>query len=308
MKSIKIPKIYTNPLVVATLLRENLDEWTQRSLRLSLARGKLRDPELEELYHRIVQNFAGLEQYCSSKPFKYVIKSGDTVKVIGVGPEILWDDDKKSIIFDKFHMYPIPKGINHRHIYVTDFVAAAGLTDRHWDPKEWKDQLLDLESVDFLEQLFGISIQIWEREYSQTKGQDNYSLYYLGSVFSAEEYFLHLQAQTGLLLFIDDPDKYFSKYFICTNENCFFQFRSQQKLDQHSQLCGQETTRIVQEELGLSGKLVKKAEDHGLIPKLGYNRNFLFFDIESTLPRSTVCTQRTKVMTTHELVSIAANR
>ena len=308
MKIIKIPQRYQHPMVVAALLRSHVEEWSQRSLRHCLRRGKLRDPDLEARYFQLEREFSTLDDFCSRVPFKFIIKIGDNVKIIGRGPEILWDDDKNSIVFDKFHMYPIPRGIKNKHVYVTDFVAEAGLTDRHWDPTEWDGDLLDMEAVLFLERLFRIKIQIWNQNYSLSEHRAIYDQEYIGSIISEKEYYLHHQEKTGYLLMIDEPEKYFDKYFLCTNENCFYTFRSQKQLDQHTQLCGLDNTRILQEELGQSGKLVKKAEDRGLIPKVGYNRNFLFYDIESTLPSSDVCTQRTKVLQTHQLVSIAANR
>ena len=308
MKTIKIPQRYQHPIIVAALLRSQIDDWTQRGLRNSLPRGKLRDPDLEARYFQLEREFSTLDDFCSRAPFKFIIKIGDTLKTIGEGPDILWDDDKRAVVFEKFNMYPIPKGIKNKHVYVTDFVAEAGLTDRHWDPEEWNGVLLDMEDVPFLESFFRIKIQIWNQTYSVKQNRAIYNQEYIGSIISEKEYYLHHQEKTGYLLMIDEPEKYFDKYFTCANEHCFYTFKSAKQLDQHSQLCGQENTRIVQEELGQSGKLVKKAEDHGLIPKVGYNRNFLFYDIESTLPSSDVCTQRTKVLQTHQLVSIAANR
>ena len=130
----------------------------------------------------------------------------------------------------------------------------------------------------------------------------------MGSRYFTKSVMVHFQEETNVFFVIDDEKKYLEKRFRCPNENCFFDFRSQKLFDDHFKLCGKTETKIIQQSMGPSSELFDKAEKHGLIPNCGFNRNFLFFDIESVLPPSDTRTEKTIVSTTHSLVSIAANR
>ena len=307
-RSLKIPNRYEHPIIVAFLIREKHAVWNFETAKSEFRRDRLFDNELEELYYHYAQNFTSIADFCSSKEFEFFIKDKDGLQRFSSGPEICFDSIKGRIIFDKIDLYSIPKGVNSKLTQVNDLLTFMNIDSPEWDKSDWEDELLTLENIMMIEELFFIKLEIWTRKFCRREFRVLYENLYVGDKSNSNVATLHYQEESESFIVVENPIQYFDKYFACQTENCFFTFKTQKLLDEHSKLCGKEKVRIVQDELGPSEKLIKKAEERNLIPKCGFNRNFIFFDIESVLPKSQVQTKKTRVLSTHSLVSIAANR
>ena len=169
---------------------------------------------------------------------------------------------------------------------------------------------LDYDTMRVLETNYQIRFLVWTKGMNPKTDRPFFHLYYTGSRAYTKEVFLHYQCETERFLMITDLEKYFVNYFICQNRrsSCYFTFHTRKLRDQHQELCCKEKVKIQQVELGPSGALIEKAEKAGLIPKTHHRRDFLFYDIETVLPKSIVKTTKTSVFSTHEVVSIAVNR
>ena len=155
-----------------------------------------------------------------------------------------------------------------------------------------------------------LRVMIWTKKFNKDTRKISFEYLYTGNLTSNREIHLHYQEETGCYLLISDKSSYFKNYFVCKNrdQRCYYQFETKKQLEQHQILCCNEKVKIVQTEMGPKDVLIKKAQVAGIIPKTGKNRDFLFYDIESVLPKSSVKTKKTSVLSTHSLVSIAVNR
>ena len=170
--------------------------------------------------------------------------------------------------------------------------------------------MLEYDFIDYIEHMFDLRVVIWTKRRKEECHRTEFQLLYTGFQGSTKEVLLHFQEETGCFLLISDEKSYFKDKYWCKNRNrgCYFQFESKALLDHHEILCCGEKIKIVQTEMGPNQNLIRKAEESGLIPKTEIHRDFLFFDIESVLPKSTVKTKKNTVLSTHSLVSIAVNR
>ena len=305
---LKIPNRYEHPIIVAFLIREKHEVWNFEAVKSEIRYDRLFDYELEEAYHNYARNFTSIANFCTTKEFEFFIKDKDGLQRFSSGPEICFDSIKGRIFFDKIDLYSTPKGVNSKLTEVNDLLTFMNIDSPEWDKSDWEDELLTLRNIMMVEELFFIKIQIWSRKYCEVEHRVLYENLYTGDQSSSNSAVLHYQEGCERFIVVENTVQYFEKYFACETETCFFTFRTQKLLDEHSKLCGKEKIKIVQEELGPSGKLIKKAEERNLIPKCDFNRNFIFFDIESVLPKSRIQTNKTKVLSTHSLASIAVNR
>ena len=313
ISALDCPKRYEHPIIIAYLLKIKCSQWDVKSVKKEIYRDRLRDPELEELYFQLAQTYTSAGNFFLDKPYKCIMKTPDGLRSVGDGQEIYVDLIKRRIMFDKMDMYWIPPGMKNKFTEVNQLLKFLNVQSSPqasaWYEDDWENEKLSIDNLFMVEEMFFIQINIWNRKFCKTENRNIYRQIYTGQNCSVSKTaLLHFQDETETLFVIEDKEAYFDKYFLCSTEGCFYTFKSQALLDVHLKLCGKETVKIVQEELGFSGKLIKKAEKAGLIPKCGFNRNFVFYDIESVLPRSNCQTERTKVLSTHRLVSIAVNR
>lgn len=305
---LKIPNRYEHPIIVAFLIRQKHEIWNFAAAKSEIRSDRLFDYDLEEAYYHYAQIFTSISDFCATKEFEFYVKDKDGLQRFSSGPEIFFDAIKGRIFFDKIDLFPIPSGVNAKFVEVNDLLTFMNIDSPEWDKSDWENELLTLRNIMMIEELFFIKIEIWSRTYCNLEHRVLYKNIYTGDKSSSNSAIIHYQEGSERLIVVENSVQYFDKYFACKTELCFFTFRTQKLLDDHSKLCGKEKVRIVQEELGASGKLIRKAEESNLIPKCDFNRNFIFFDIESVLPKSQVQTTKTKVLSTHSLASIAANR
>ena len=308
MTSIQIPKRYKYPLC-AVLRKFNLEqgiEWNARNVKKCLPKGKIRDPEIESAYFELEKSYTTLQDFCERIPYSFIIKEGHDVVSYSNGPEIMFNVEKRAIYFNKCDLYWIPPGVSIRTSDVNSNMK--GLTSKFYNPNFWLGKSLDLNTILELEEIFEVKFEIWARTFSKKETRNLYSQLYLGHDSYPEVKYFHYQEETSSFLIIDDPHRYFDKLFECPVPFCFYSFRTRKLLDDHQIHCAKESLKIEQKEYGNSCELITRAENHGLIPRCGVNRNYLFFDIESVLPSSNVRTQKTVVLSSHKLVSLAVNR
>ena len=306
MSFFTIPKRYKYPIIVAAIIRDAVDIWELPNARRVFFRSKFRDYENENRYYELEREFVSLENFCTRVPFNVVLKDKDGLRRFPGGPDLYFDIEKNRVIFKKSDLYWIPTGIEKKGTTVVDLLTQAKLPDR--EKADWEGQELDFETILDLEDYFQIKIEVWTRYFVESQKKNVYKQYYMGSKYFTDSVIVHFQEETNVFFVIDDDKKYFEKLIRCPNKNCFFDFRNQKLFEDHFKLCGKSETKIIQEAMGPSSELLEKAERHGLVPKCGFNKNFLFFDIESVLPSSDIQTAKTTVSSTHVLVSIAANR
>ena len=299
---------YKKPLIAACLIRKRAEVWDIKNVRKQLRGGKLRDPEDEDKYFRFEREYVSLEEFCSSAPFNFTIKTENGILKFPKfdSPEIYFDLVKSRVIFDEADLYWIPGGVEKKY-YVNQLLEKTPRAQ--WNPENFEGEKISFDMVERIERSFKVSIKIWSREFCNKTHANFYEEFYCGSHFYEDTIYLHYQKATEMFLIIDNPKKYFEKYFRCKNPKCFFILQSEKLLKHHENLCGATGTKIVQDVLGPTSELLERAEKHGLIPRLiEPNRNFAFFDIESVLPSSNIRTQKTTVHSTHQVVSIAVNR
>lgn len=303
-----IPQKYKSPIITAALLRNLCEDWDVKNVKKHLRAGKLRDPDAEERYYELEREFTTLADFCNSAPFNFVIKRTEGLEAYPGGPDLYFDIEKSRIIFDRSNLYWIPSGIKTKTIGVNDFLTILNIDSPLWDKEDWTGENLTLENIMMLENAFSLQIKLWSRVFNTKTRANEYTNIYVGSKFPGRKLNCHIQLESNMCFFIDDNEKYFEKYFICPNERCFYEFRTQKLLDDHLLHCGSERMKVVQQVLGPASDLLEKAKSFGLIPECGFHRHFLFYDIESVLVPSDISTEKTQVQSTHQLVSIAVNR
>ena len=301
-----IPSRYRHPIIIAYLLREKLGEWSQQKVRREFTRDRLKDYELEECYFLLEERFTSVADFCSDKSFCFFIKAENGLLTFSDGPPIFFDQTKARIYFQIFHLYSVPQGIKNYFTTVNEILTALKIPPR--SIKDWEEEEMNFETISEIETWFDLKIEVWSRVFCNKQRRILYKTIYTGDIAYSRKVYLHFQRETQTFLLIDDVPTYFEKLFECQTQGCYFTFKTLKLLNEHQKLCVLSEVKVVQEELGPSEKLIEKAEKAKLIPKCGYNRNFIFFDIESVLPSSDTRTEKTEVLSTHQLVSIAVNR
>ena len=303
----KIPEKYEKPILLISLLVEDLETWTLENVRTKFRKSTLRDPDLRNEYHRQLNNEVTTEQLFSRSNYCFVIKDEEKIEEYGQGPKIFYENRTRRIFFDASVFYHIPKGVNKEISSVNQLLSHLGVTHPYVD--YWENEEISLEFLPYIEEMYNISIQCWMKERSKSLNRYVYSQIYFGDL-NGKECILYYQKETEKIFLVEDQSQFFSTLFVCKNEElgCDFRFRSLKLKQQHEVRCGDTKTIIKQVELGKNDKLIARAEEKGLIPKMQENRAFIFYDIESCLPRSDIATTNTTVLSTHTLVSIAVNR
>ena len=301
-----IPEKYQKPILLVFLLSEKLDVWTVENVKREFRKGTLRDPDILNTYHRLKNQF--ILENLSDASNCFVIKTESGVEKYGFGPKILFESKTRRIFDLEEDFYHLPKHVDKLIFRVDQLLTHAGISRPFVD--YWVGQPLTLKNIRQLEASYPLVINVWMKQKSDSFSGYTYQQIYDGQLQTGKMVNLHFQSETQKLFLISDDTKYFSTLFICKNEEkgCYYRFNSAKKLAEHEKSCGNERCKIYQTEYGKTGKLTEKAVKNGLIPRATINRNFIFYDIESTLPKSAVATNNTRVLSTHHVVSIAVNR
>ena len=301
-----IPEKYEKPILLIFLLSEKLNIWTVENVKREFRKGTLRDPDILNTYHRLKNQF--ILDNLSEANNCFVIKTESGVEKYGVGPNILFESKTRRIFDLEQDFYHLPKHVNKLIFQVDQLLSHAEISQPYVE--YWQGQYLTFKNIRQLEACYPLVINVWMKQKSESLSGYTYHNIYNGQLQTGKLVNLHFQRETKKMFLISDDTKYFNTLFKCKNEEkgCLFIFNSAKKLAEHEKQCGNETCKITQTEYGKTGKLIERAVKSGLIPPVGINRNFIFYDIESTLPKSAVATNNTRVLSTHQLVSIATNR
>ena len=306
-----IPKKYENQILFAGILREQVDVWSQQRIKRFLSSKKMLN------FDRVYQsrNTSQTDQeLCKQFKYKFILRKRSETLTFGNGPEILIQLMKSNrIYFEPIEFYYVPDCIVKKYFKVLDVLENAEISTTASQKLYWKDTNISFDDLSWLEDEFQVQISIYNRKMTKINGRYDsvYETIFEGNSIYEKKIMLHFQEETGLLIFIENIDKYFDSYFPCKNadKDCHYVFCRKKDLERHEKVCStKESVRIIQKEYGPAKILIERAEKKKIIPKLTPNRNFLFFDIESCLPTNDQTSQKTKILNDHELVSIAVNR
>ena len=225
--------------------------------------------------------------------------------------EIVFDVQKQRIIFNKVDLFDLPASIKSKpRIYtMANILSKSGVVLT-------QEQMTSFANAAYFEQfyeieaLFNVRLQVWSMSFDSSKNLHQYKHLYRGNRKNKQTILLHHQRETNLFLLIEDSKRYFAHYFPCKNKEkgCHYTFRTAALRTHHEIRCGEENMKIIQTEFAQANKLLDKAVNQSIVERLDSKKDFLFFDIESVLPPSNVQTAKSRVLSSHTLVSIAANR
>ena len=310
-----LPERFTQPVVLIILLREkfkrNNIDWNLANFKKEFRKKQIRDSEVLNLYY--TNKDEDVNNFVENFDLEVVVKNSDGILKYGHGAEkIFYDSSTRRCSFDPVGFYGLPRCIKEKIVKVDKMMQAAGVPLTPRDALYWENEPITFRNLKLCEDWFGIRVKVWTRSngYNGIRLIKYQNLYCGDLASSGKTLCVHYQAETGQFFYIKDETKYFSDLHVCKNadQGCDFSFRSRREKEEHEIRCGEETVKIQQVELGPRGALIEKAQKAGLIPKLNDLRSFVFWDIESVLPQSTVKTAKTSVLQTHQVVSIAANR
>ena len=313
-KTFIIPACY-DPILFVGVLREYLSTWDHQSVTKSKSKHtkKLRDKDIEHKYLEFERKYKhlSLEPKCELFKFSFHLLTNGERQVFSEGPPIYLNLTKKPTLHFSDPERYFPRGLlnNPDNFQILTHLKIADLGDE----VGWKiptDEILDFEDY------FYVSANVWQKTpikngVNKNIKSYNYTQLRLGSCENHHVIHFHYDETEDTLYLIQDVELYFKQLIRCKNFSlgCYFTFRTTQQKNDHEKNCSSEQQiQVSQKELGLNSKLLQKARDHDLIPsKIEPNRSFLFFDIESVLPKSNECFGKSSVKNLHKVVSISVN-
>lgn len=307
---------------MATLYKRLHADWTKKHITEDV-----KTPDFKEQYHqnlklydrKEINEIANLFEIC------FVINDGKTVTQISNGTKIFLNTSKCFKIFiDPREFYYLPHGIKHGDTILTRFDDILNhlnipiIVNKNNKKKIISGNLLIepcpllLKQFVLIEKQFDLSINIWTKE--KLGSIYNFSQLRMGAIHKSHVLTLHLQSETKCYFLIHNEKIYFNNYFICKNRNkdCRYTFGKERDLKIHEKNCvteeeARKNPKIIQKEFGPSDRLLNKAINLGLISKRPSNSDFCFFDIECVLPKCDIQNKKSKIVSSHKIVSIAAN-
>ena len=301
-----IPERY-DPIILLGVLREKLPEWSIQKIRKEFNRAVLRNHETLDAYYALKATVTNKDVYMEQSGFKFTVKTENGLRQTGQGPEILFDEKTRRVYDSSVQFYGLPKGVSQSIADISKILESSGFRIPSADLPLWAGQSISYDILWALDEMYSIDLNVWTKKRSSTLDRFIYSNIYLGDNVGPSVC-LHYQPETDTFFHIENQSEYFKTLFVCRKEsNCDFRFKSEKLRNEHERRCGEKSVKVIQKILGSNDELITRAEDRGLIPKCTPNKNFAFYDCETVLPKSDVRTQKTSVLTTHRLVSIAVN-
>ena len=126
---------------------------------------------------------------------------------------------------------------------------------------------------------------------------------------------MYRQSATGIYLYIENEQQYLSSLRRCHNysKGCLVKFKSDETLRKHELKCktvaeAQENPIIIQQSYDACEHPLEQLKSDGWIDQYPQNRNFLIYDIESTLMSSNnAISEKQTIKDNHKLLSIGAS-
>ena len=320
----KLPLRFRNGYIFCGTLFESLDP---KDLTKEILREKLRCNEFLERYEMNLSRLQNEPKTNLARIFDltYVItENKKRTKFIsyGKGRSIYIRESKQSLIFtDPLLFYYVPDGLKFDGKYLTDFESVFKFliescndfasANKNYVGRNFNPCPLERNLFDEIEDLFNISINIYSKTQTENSKRYFFKNLRLGKLNTKTTVNFHKHNETEQLIFITNPDVYFQNHFQCENENCRFTFSKYKEFLRHKAYCsnilGVTQIEVKQKEIRNRSILLDKARKLKVIPANLRNEDFIFFDIESALPKSQKIMPKSKVLSTHKLISIAAN-
>ena len=310
-----IPKRFLNEYIFIGTLYE--DE--NRSMDKEIYNQKLRSFEFREKYEQNLLQLRTKSLSEISDFFKLTFHIDDKghFSKVGSGLSVYVRIRKtKRLITDPLDFYYIPQGLKHEGTYLVRLDQM--LNYAHLNKESSKRSKINFEiepcplsSEAFLtmEKKYNCCINVYNK--SLKASSFTYKCYRY-SIDKPDAYILNLHhvPECNKYILIINQEEYFDQNFKCPNEGCRHVFYRQDHYDRHLITCTKSSTikvQVKQKEIKNSDLLISRAREFGLIKSDPINENFVFYDVESALPKSDIKMKKTTVLSTHKLISIAAN-
>ena len=316
-----VPAKFKNNYVFCAILFSEIGyDFTRSRLR-----AKLREPAFEALYEETCSQMSDASPDAVAMHFKlrFIVENEKCeIQEYGNGHPVYIKDKSTSRVYMKPALfYYLPEGILEQNELISTLdklVAYINETNarKNFFLKKPRISPTSLNQLNIceIEKTYNLCINIHTKSRTPiscrwTYGQMRVSIKKSGRIVN-----LFYQKETKELIFIRDFKKFTKNIYYCHNADngCRFTFSKKTEYDAHEKSCKtvnqiREQPKIVQREFKNFDCLIQKAIKHGLISKYPTNENFVFYDVECTLTASNLSTRKNIVLSTHKLVSIAAN-
>lgn len=316
-----VPAKFKNNYVFCAILFSEIGFDFKRS-RL---REKLKEPAFEALYEETCAQMRDASPDAVAMQFKlkFIVENEKfEIQEYGNGhPVYIKSKGTSRIYMTPALFYYLPEGILEQNEIISTldkFVAYINEANarKNFFMKKPRINPTPLNQLNIceLEKNYNLCINIHTKSRTPITNRWTYGRMRQGSEKSARIVNLFYQKESEELILIRDLKKFMKSIYYCHNADlgCRFVFSKKSEYENHIRHCKtvdqiRETPKIHQKEFSYSQNLIDKAIRHGLISKYPSNENFIFYDIECTLKTSNVTTANTVVLSSHKLVSIAAN-
>ena len=317
----KIPKIYRDVKIFTIAARV----WCKTNWNLIALKKVQKDPEFKNLYYNMKSDseIYTLLELVTKYDIKLVIDNLGSTEKIGSGKEtFLKIRSNAHIIFSNMNFYYKPKGVGQICLTFNDILRSqessknsecskTTLNSKNINNSENIPLTENLAQTGFvrLENKYKVSIDIWTKI---SKGKNvQFNKLRFGSCKYEKIIELHYSLDSENFYAIDLSGKYFENYFPCKNrmKGCQYYFNTKKKLEVHEQKCSEvQKYKVKQVEYGSDSNLIQKLIDLGHLSKRPRNENFVFYDIECLCPNVGLEIGKSRIVSTHRLLSIAANK
>ena len=312
-----VPARYKNYYIFCIVLFSQLGFDFSRSQ----FRAKLRESEFTDAYERKKNEFddSNPTRIAELHEVKFVVWKEKKIVEYGTGKPIYLKIKATSRLYLRCtHFYYLPEGLlkNNNLITTLDEILLLRPNPKRakFDSNFHSCALKDID-IEEIEKLHNLCINIHTKTRTESSTQYKYAkLRYGREATNSTVVDLFKQKETSELILIRDMNKFMQNIFYCKNaeEGCRLVFCRKSVLESHLKICKtveeiNQNPNIIQREFTNFDILIEKAIRHKIIHAFPQNENFIFFDVECTLRNSNKSTEKTIVLSTHRLVSIAAN-
>ena len=306
-------------IFAATLYQIEKTELTKEKFQSTL-----RSYEFLEAYEQNILKFSSYsllelaEKFC----IEFHIDTQGEYKKIGFGRPIFIRKIKTVRIFtEPLEFFYIPNGLKNDGKCLTRFDEMLTFAENSKSSTLCKRVKISTSKIEpcplltenffTLEKVYNCCINIYSKQKCDKTNKYNYKSYRFALERENSPIInLHFMEKCKKYVLITDETEYFSNFYKCKNDGCRFVFSKKREYESHFLVCNKSTDlkmKIKQVEIKNIDLLLSKARNHGLMTSDPRNENFIFYDIESALPKSNLATNKTTILSTHQLISIAVN-
>ena len=305
---VTIPEKYAeNAVLFAAVLKTmSPDEWTAQKMR-----NILRKRDFDDSFTERAKKFNGKteKEIAAAINCKFIIRSKN-LSFFGSGDQILlkYNQKKKLLHFDINNFFYLPKSVSDKSPEHQKLLDTLNNEPNLLEPSPKRIRIAqDLSQIEIN---FEVNIEVWERKESFSCKARNYDIIFNGSFRFEKTLKFHFDVWRNRFFLIHDEKQYFSQHRVCRNrqDGCFYRFETKVKKFQHEKSCNNDIkVNIIQKNYGPYEKVLEKAINLGYLGVLPMTRDFIFYDCESVLKKTSESFSKTSILSTHELVSISAN-